>query len=387
MGIQSSSATFVRFLVPDGISGDFWGHIDEGLKKGGFKECQEDQEQAMGFATWEDLFDSSFAENTYQKGEYVAFQFRLDQRSVPAIIRKQYIKRKIQEYRTNHQGKWPSRQERMEIQEAVQGWLLNRMLPKPSGAEVVWSTTGKWLLLGVAGTKMIDAFLGHFEKHMGIYPLPLYHVQWAMHLVPLPGPQKDTLGSLVSLQSSQAMYEGRFLGNEFLTWLWFLAETSDGLVRLSEERSVEVDLGDRLALVLPADGRERVVCTTQANALHEARTALRQGKLVDELNLCLRIQDNEYSFTLDSFLWAVRGLKTPKQLPDPEEDDEDGRFLEKMYFVEEVFSVLGLLYGRFLNERLTADWERKTLPGLRKWIEDSSLDAGERGSHPDSPPF
>ncbi len=121
---------------------------------------------------------------------------------------------------------------------------------------------------------------------------------------------------MVSARSPQAMYEGRPLGYEFLTWLWFLTEKQMAPIELGEGRQAEVSLGERLVLTLPADGKERVICTTQANALHEARTALQQGKLVDELQLFLRIQENEYFLTLDSFLWAIKGLKTPKQLPD-----------------------------------------------------------------------
>ena len=369
MGIQSASATFVRFYVPDEVSEDFWGFIDEKLRAGSFKDCEDDQEQSMGFVSWDDLFDPSFAGGSYHKGEYVAFRFRVDQRTVPAIIRKQYVRRKVQDYRTEHNGKWPSRQERQEIQENVQNWLMSRIMPKPGGCEVVWNPAAKWMLLGAVGTKMIDAFLTLFEKHFRFYPIPLYHVHWALNLVPLDGRSKDVLASMVSARSPQAMYEGRPLGYEFLTWLWFLSEDADGVVGLPEGRQAELSLGERLVLTLPADGKERVICTTQANALHEARTALQQGKLVDELQLFLKIGDNDYFLTLDSFLWAVKGLKTPKQLPDFDGDDPEGKFLERMYFLEEVSSALNALYGMFLTQRLSPAWESETLPRLKKWME------------------
>jgi hypothetical protein len=104
-------------------------------------------------------------------------------------------------------------------------------------------------------------------------------------------------------------------------------------------------------------------------ALHEARTALQQGKWVQEAQLFLSIGDNEYFLTLDTALWAIKGLKTPKQLPDFEVDDEEGRFLERMYFLEEVFMGLEALYGRFLKQRLDSNWETELLPALKLWIE------------------
>jgi len=376
MGIRSASATFVRFYVPDAVSGDFWGYIDENLRAGSFKDLEGGQEQALGFVSLDDLFDASFADNSYHKGEYIAFQFRIDQRTVPGIIRKQYVRRSIEDYRSKNNGKWPSRQERQEIQENVQSWLMNQVMPKPSGCEVVWNPAGKWMLVGATGTKMIDAFLTHFEKHLHAYPVPLYHVHWALNLVPLDDRRKDALTALVSPSSVQAMYEGRPLGYEFLTWLWFLTEDTNGAIDLADGRQAEVSLGERLVLTLPADGKERVICTTQANALHEARTALQQGKLVDELQLFFKIQDNEYFLTLDSFLWAVKGLRTPKQIPDFDKEDAEGKFLEKMYFLEEVSSALTTLYGSFLDQRLGPAWEADTLPRLKKWMEGSHQEAG-----------
>jgi DNA recombination-dependent growth factor C len=390
MGIQSASSTFVRFYVPDAVSGDFWSYVDEKLRAGSFEDLEAGQEQALGFVSWDDLFDASFADNSYHKGEYLAFQFRVDQRTVPAIIKKQYIRRSIEDYRRKNNGKWPSRQERQEIQENVQDWLMNQVMPKPSGCEVVWNPAAKWMLVGATGTKMIDAFLTHFEKHFHIYPVPLYHVHWALNLVPLDGSQKDTLASLVSDRSPQAMYEGRPLGYEFLTWLWFLTESTNGVVDLGEGRQTEVSLGERLVLTLPADGKERVICTTQANALHEARTALQQGKLVDELQLFLKIQDNEYFLTLDSFLWAVKSLKTPKQLPDFDNEDAEGKFLEKMYFLEEVSSALTALYGLFLVQRLSPVWEADLLPRLKRWMQAAPEELAGRkaeGTAKESVPF
>jgi hypothetical protein len=125
-----------------------------------------------------------------------------------------------------------------------------------------------------------------------------------------------------------------------------------------------------MILMLPGDGREKVVCTTQAHALHEARTGLQQGKFVEEVQLYLRVGDNEYYLTLDSLLWAIRALKTPRQLPgDDESDDMDGQFLERMFFVEQVTAALNALYTKFLTYRLSPAWESDVLPPLKQWVD------------------
>ncbi len=377
MGISSASATFTRFFVPEVKIDDFWSHVDEKLREGAFADPDENQTQTAGFSSWEDFFDPNFAYGSYKKGEYVAFNFRLDQRRVPAIVLKQYVRQSVQKFREENNGKWPSRSEKQEIQERMQEYLLSRALPQPGAAEVVWNPARNSLIFGTTSSKMMDAFLEYFEKHFRLFPLTLYHAQWALNCLPLTAGQKDVLGSLVSVKSPTAMTDGRFLGFDFLTWLWYYIEREGGAIEAGD-KVANIHLGERMVLVLPGDGKERVICTTQANFLHEARTALRQGKVVDEVQLFLVIGENEYLVTLDSILWAIKGLKTPKQLPDYGQEDPDGRFLEKMYFIEEVFATLDALFLRFLGERLVPGWDTDTLPQLQKWID-------EGGSAPEAP--
>ncbi len=281
---------------------------------------------------------------------------------------KQHVREAVRKYRAENGGKWPARQEKLHIQEDVQNWLLSRVLPQPSACEVVWNPAKKLMLLGTTSTRVLDVFLEKFEQHFHLYPVPLFHANWALHQLPLDGKNKDAIHSLVSVKSPNAMADGRFLGHEFLTWLWFFTETSSDPIRISEERTGEVHLGERLVLCLPDNGKERVICTTQGSELCEARTGLQQGKMVQEAQLLIKVGDNEYLLTLDCSLWSFKGLKTPKQLPDAGEHDAEGRFLEKMFFLEEVSACMDFLYQRFLAERLSSAWQMDVLPLMKKWM-------------------
>jgi DNA recombination-dependent growth factor C len=373
MAISSASATFCRFHVPDPVTEDFWGYVMDCLRAGCFRELEDDQEQSVGFSSWDDFFDASFAYASHHKGDYVAFTLRLDQRRVPAVILRYRVRQALQEYRREHDGRWPSRQEKEQLRENLHRSLLKRSLPRPSACEAIWNPDQHWLLVGTTGRKILEAFLEHFEKHFRVFPAPLYHVNWALHLVPLDGRQKDLLTGLVLPKSTQVLQDGRFLGYEFLTWLWFFIEQSQGVLTLPNAQTYTISLGEKLVLSHPDDGRERVVCTTQALALHEARTALQQGKRVQEAQLILSAGDNDYQLTLDATLWSIKGLKTPRQLPDFDSEDQDGRFLEKMFFLEEVFAGLNGLYQRFLARRLSSGWESDTLPAVKQWIEGKDL--------------
>jgi len=368
MGIQSSAATFTRFHVEDPVQKDFWAFVEKGLQEGSFHPVPEDRSEAAGFSSWDDLFDTSFDSASHQKGEYVAFRFRVDRRKVPSILLKQQVQAAIQEHREKSEGKWPTREEKLEIREDVLEGLMARSLPQPAACELVWDTRKKLLLVGTTGRKMLEAVRGHLETHLRLYPVPLCHVEWARNLLPAGGPERAALDALVSPQSGSLLEEGRPLGLEFLTWLWFFSETGGGLFTPEDGPEAEIHPGERMVLSLPDDGREKVVCTTPAVSLDEARTAQQRGKRVEEMQLYMKIGESEYSLKLDASLWAVRGLRTPKQLRDPAEEDEaDGLFLEKMYFVEKVSGCLDAAYRRFLSQRLSSAWEAEVLPAIKKW--------------------
>jgi DNA recombination-dependent growth factor C len=374
MGIHSASASFVRFHVPEPVTEDFWSYVDERLRAGIFKDLEDDQERSIGFASWSDIFDTTFAHAGYHIGDYLGCSFRIDQRKIAPIVVKQHLRQALQHYRQEHEGRWPSRQEKQQLREDVADRLLKRAIPQPAACDVLWNTQQHWLLVGSTTGKLLDGFLEHFEKHFRLYPVPLFHVHWALLQISLPPRQQDILTGLVSPKSIHALHDGRFLGYEFLTWLWCFSEQPENYVTLKSGRVAAVTIGQRLVLNRPDDGRERVICTTQASALHEARTALQQGKWLQEAQLVLRAEDHEYTLTLDTSLWTVKGLKTPKQLPDFDAEDDEGRFLEKMFFLEEVFSALDSLYAKFLDARLGSRWESDVLPGLKAWMGDRPMD-------------
>ncbi len=369
MAISSASATFTRYAVQDPTGKDFWSFVDKGLKAGRFKGVSEEEAQGAGFASWDDLFDTTFDYSSYHKAEYVAFQYRADRRKIPPILMRQQLREAVEEYRKENEGRWPSKREKEVIRDKVLERLMARVLPHPSACEVVWNPKKDWMIAGSTSRRMLDTLGEHLESHLKIRPVPLYHVQWALRVLPKGGSQLGALASLVSPESVEARVEGRFLGCEFLTWLWFLLENQGGTVQFSEGREAEIHLGERLTLSRPDDIREKIVCTTPTVALYEARTALQRGKMVEQLELLIVVGEKEYAFKLDSELWAVRGLKCPRQMPARDDGDPDGRFLEKMYFIEEVFACLDVLYERFLMQRLTREWGSKTLPAMKRWTE------------------
>lgn len=369
MAITGKTSTFTRYHVPKpNLAIDFWAYADTALRVGSFEECEYGQERSCGFTSFGNMFDfgDSFPADC-RKGEYVAFGFRTDERKIPAAVLKEYMHDAVENYKAEHDGKWPPRQERLEMQEEIRNSLLTRIPPTPSVVEVVWNSAGHLMLVGTTSAKVLDDFLEHFEKYFNAYPKPLYHMNWALYaLTGVDGNCRDALASLDVQCRGNSLEKLMGYGYEFLTWLWWKSEAID--FAIPGEKSFGWVLGDKLTLCLPGDGKESVTCRTSDSHLYEAREALKQNKMVSEAQFSLSVGGNDYFVTLNTALQAIKGLKTPKQLPADGDADTDGVFLEKMYFVEEVQACLDALYLRFINERMADTWERETLPAMKKWM-------------------
>jgi recombination associated protein RdgC len=148
-----------------------------------------------------------------------------------------------------------------------------------------------------------------------------------------------------------------FLGQEYLTWLWYLSER-DEPARLPDGRAVRVVLGDRLTLG-PAPGAEgaRVAVRGQETSLAEARQALKRGKLVESLRLGLELDGEEYWLTLNAAELGISSLKTPAVAQPAEgagspEAGREGLVLERVALIEEALAAVEGLFAAYLARRL-----------------------------------
>ncbi|SFM41004.1 recombination-associated protein RdgC [Thermodesulforhabdus norvegica] len=366
MGIQSGAATITFFHVPDPITEDFWNYIDENLKAGIFSPCGEEDVRTSGFVSWSDLFSIDLDHGGYRKGEYIVFQFRIDEKKIPSMLLKQHLKEEKLRF-TKERGRPPTRSEQKILKEAVEKKLIKLTFPIPRGCEVVWNPLSRELMLGTASSGVIEAFLAHFERYLKLFPVPQYHLKWALTMDDVPAQVKDSITKLVNPSSPTALKEGMFLGYEFLTWLWFRTEAYTNDVKVDDSRHGSIYLGDRITLGVPLEGTEKVTCTSKKHHLDEARVALASGKRPAEAQWFMQVADREYTFTLDASLWSIKSLKFYINTP-PEGNDPDGIFFNRIFCIEEVRAFLRKLYGEFLNFRFTSSWQDDVLPELNRWI-------------------
>jgi hypothetical protein len=165
------------------------------------------------------------------------------------------------------------------------------------------------------------------------------------------------------------LVEGRkFVGQEYLTWLWFETELFEGTLQLNDGTECEFWLESQLVLVRDKEQASLKGLAPSSNA--EAHEALRQGKLPIRARVRLIRNELEYGFVLGTDDLSLSSVRIPAQL----KKEKDEQFYERMYLLEQLESMVEGLFADFLVLRLGKAWDGFVLPTIRAWIKDEPVD-------------
>lgn len=165
----------------------------------------------------------------------------------------------------------------------------------------------------------------------------------------------------------------RFIGQEFLTWLWWKSEERGGNVEISEYGDVNLSFEKHLLLVYgEGESTEKLICSGLRAELQEARTGLQIGKKLEQARIKINKGDLEFSFTYTATLMEFRNIRLPKTTATEEEqsgnrEDVEGVILERLFLFEELVKTVNALFYSFLEIRLGMGWPSE-VARIRKWI-------------------
>ena len=164
----------------------------------------------------------------------------------------------------------------------------------------------------------------------------------------------------------------QFLGEEFLTWLWFVIENQQGIIKDFDKDFVALEIGNRVVFEnRRKESAERVTIKGDGAGLEEGILALKKGSLVAELNIVYKSSELMWQFTLKGESLNISSLSLPKTGSPETDDDIEGFVLEKIFLYEKVLQLIDKLYSQFAKIRMTDKWQNKELPLIRKWIQSS----------------
>ncbi len=169
-----------------------------------------------------------------------------------------------------------------------------------------------------------------------------------------------------------------FLGREFLTWLWYVSETSKDphLASVSSGSEVEFQIwvDDRIVLESGnTNAHQSVMKGGDPSQSGEASVALQSGKMVRELKLGVHLKElGDFTANLHCDDLSPRSLK----LPSPGSADE-GKVdaipvITRLRHTQLFVDILDHLFKRFLDLRTQKEWESMHLLHIRDWVKQKS---------------
>jgi hypothetical protein len=161
----------------------------------------------------------------------------------------------------------------------------------------------------------------------------------------------------------------RFVGREFLVWLWFESELFESRFDLKGFGPSEIWLEGQITLVQEKE-QSRLKGATPS-AAPEAHEALRQGKLPTQARVRVARGELEYAFLFNADTLGLSAMKIPGVM----KEETDEQFYERMYLIEELEAQFSVLYGDFLALRLSTAWDSVVAPGIRAWVRSEPVDA------------
>ena len=166
--------------------------------------------------------------------------------------------------------------------------------------------------------------------------------------------------------------EKKFLGQEFLTWLWYKSEERGGSVFLPGSGDIQLVFEKHMLLESGAgESLERLICKGLQTELQEARTGLLMGKKLEQARIYLAKGEYEWRLTLGATLFEYRNISLPRTVSPNEEAADpfawEAKILERVGMSEEALHTIDELFRMFLHLRTGTDWPQERAR-LKAWI-------------------
>jgi hypothetical protein len=194
----------------------------------------------------------------------------------------------------------------------------------------------------------------------------------------------------------------RFIGREFVLWLWFESEVFEATLHTKEQGDFGLWIEKEILLSAGAE-TTRIKGSTPAHA-REAKEALGLGKLPERASFRVSLGEREASFSLKAEPLSLSGLSLPTVLGGGDEaapgelgapkqgrpkmrrttvdqdaerdrDNQAEAFYERMMLTREIEALIEALYRDFLALRLSDTWDALVVPALRAWSRGKAVDA------------
>jgi recombination associated protein RdgC len=425
---RRGSLTLTRLFVKGAPPRDFRQRYLKAIRLRTFVPLKVDDEnvESSGWCVMERPFELEFDAGNVYEDQLLVLGLRVDRFRIPAaLIRSQLIQDEQRLLAQSGKNR-VSRNERLELREKIVLKLRKKFAPSTRVLDMVWDLDAGVVMFFTHSRRTLADFAALFEKTFGleleedspylaasrggipeslvrrltdVEPVRLAKGGRPEATRPVRGAApavgaaaKSKTASKSSAETAEDQDEDellpriettRFLGPEFLLWIWLRAELVNGGIALDDDEPYEVWLDRSLTLESPLDRNERVTIRGAAPADgDEAREAVRSRKFPVRSQITLRNPTREFSLALEAPHFAIAGAKVPAVL----KTEASEAFVDRMVLAQELFAKLDRLYGAFLRERLSELWNGAWEPAIWAWLAQESPPANILAELASKPP-
>ena len=171
------------------------------------------------------------------------------------------------------------------------------------------------------------------------------------------------------LDLSTAYNRYRFLGDEFLTWTWYLVETKPDVFRTADPDCTTLEIGNRVVLEnRRSKSVERISIRGDEAGLEEGKLALKKGALVTELSLVFKTGEHQWSFSIKGESLNLSSLKTPGPSQPQSQEEMEIFLIDRAGQLNKILLFVQNLYKIFIQARVANSWASKEVSSISKWI-------------------
>lgn len=156
-----------------------------------------------------------------------------------------------------------------------------------------------------------------------------------------------------------------FLGKEFLTYLWYIGESNQGVVELKNDMNLEIYLEKNLCLESEfGDVKKTTLSGDDPSVSREAKTALSEGKQLSRAKFKMIIDNIEWHFSLDAKTLDLKSVQIPK-VSGP---SEDSILIYRIKAFEKFAQIIDGLFFTFMRIRIDDNKWGLELVKIKQWI-------------------
>lgn len=360
MPFESGSLSFRLYQLPRAFPKDA---VDKFAKHAAPPLDSLSAGEVRGWVTGRHLLDSHITEETAFHGGYLRLVLRMAERKIPQTLLRAECRMEELAMMAADGKPFLRANERAEIRKNVSERLLPNMPPQLKAIPFIYKPGEHHLYACALPEKMSDAFNASLVAALGFGGVPASPEELGRSLKKVD--LRDCTGASFSPEIEDDAMEAA-PGREFLTWLWYRAETQEKTFSLPDGQPLQVLIEGPLTFMHEGNGAHvSVLKRGEPVNSAEAKTCLLSGKKLKEAKISFAQGDWVWKFSLEADQFLFRGLMLPKS---EEALDAISRFQERMQFLDQFRELFLAVFEGFLELRVDAARWRRAKDEIRAWV-------------------